>query len=70
MPDFITISELSRRYHVAPRKISDLFYSRTLADDVCPIISGRRVVPQSYIPEVERVLRERGLIQEVASCNS
>jgi hypothetical protein len=36
-----TISRLSRRWNIPPRKISDRFYSRELDDSRCPIIDGR-----------------------------
>ncbi len=46
---------------VPPRVISDLFYKRVLSDERCPILGGRRLIPRDYIPEVERVLKDRGL---------
>ena len=62
------IHELSRRVgqEVLPRAISDLFYNRVLSDERCPILGGRRLIPRDYVPEVERVLRERGVIRAVA----
>ena len=60
MPHLYTISSLTRRYDVAPRIISDLFYSRKLSDTECPIVDGRRMIPESYIPTVEAVLRAAG----------
>jgi hypothetical protein len=55
-----TVGEIARRNNVPPRLISDLFYSRRLEDARCPIVSGRRLVPSDYVPEVERVIREAG----------
>jgi hypothetical protein len=40
--------------------ISDLFYSRRLDDARCPIIGGRRLIPEDYISEIKEVLRELG----------
>ncbi len=59
-----TISGLARRFRIPPRKISDLFYARKLSDERCPIIEGRRIIPADYVPEIERVLREMGVIKE------
>ena len=58
-----TISRLSRRWNIPPRKISDRFYSRELDDSRCPIIDGRRIIPAEYVPEIERVLREAGVLR-------
>jgi hypothetical protein len=40
--------------------ISDLFYARRLDDARCPIVGGRRLIPQDYLPEVENALRAAG----------
>ncbi len=58
-----TISRLSRRWNIPPRKISDLFYSRKLDDSRCPIIDGRRLIPADYVPEIERMLRDVGVLK-------
>jgi hypothetical protein len=57
-----TVSTLARRYGVAPRKISDLFYSREIDDQACPIVAGRRLIPADFVPKIEAALRERGLL--------
>ena len=54
---FLTVSDVGRRFGVAPRIISDLFYARRLDDQRCPIIAGRRLIPLDYIPCVEAALR-------------
>jgi len=48
-----------------PRKLSDLFYARKLDENRCILIGGRRFIPADYIPEIERVLRETGILAEV-----
>ena len=58
----LTVSEVARRYGCRPRDISDLFYLRLLDDQVAPIVGNRRIIPVDYLPVVERVLRERGLL--------
>jgi hypothetical protein len=64
---FLTVSEIARRYGILPRLISDLFYSRLLDDSRCPIVAGRRLVPEDYLPTIEAVLRDRGLIEQEAA---
>jgi hypothetical protein len=55
-----TISQLARHYGVPPRVISDLFYLRKLDDLRCPVFAGRRMIPNDYLPEIEKVLRQMG----------
>jgi hypothetical protein len=40
--------------------ISDLFYARKLDDRRCPIVGGRRLIPEDYLPSVEAALRSAG----------
>jgi hypothetical protein len=59
------VSDVARRLGVPPRVISDLFYQRALDDGVCPVVCGRRVIPEEYVPEIEKVLRGRNLLPPV-----
>jgi len=45
---------------IRPRDISLLFYQRDLRDDLCPIVGGRRLIPDDYLGQIERVLRRAG----------
>jgi hypothetical protein len=47
---------------VRPRDVTDLFYSRILQEDRCPILAGRRLIPVDLIPAIESKLRENGRI--------
>ncbi len=49
---------------VRPRTISDLFYARELDDDRCPIVGGRRLIDDEYLPEIARLLRRKGWISQ------
>lgn len=60
MSQYLSVSEVARRLDACPRDISDLFYRRALRDDLCPIVGGRRLIPESYILEIERALRRHG----------
>jgi len=64
MANLFTISSLARRFGIAPRRISDLFYGRKLSDEICPVVDGRRLIPESYVPAVEAALRESGALQQ------
>ncbi len=55
---FLSASQVARQFGVRPRDISDLFYRRRLSDKRCPVVAGVRLIPASYLPTIERVLRE------------
>ncbi len=60
----VTVSDVGRRYGVPPRVISDLFYARKLDDRRCPIVGGRRLIPEDYLPEIESALRAAGHLHD------
>ena len=64
MPRFFSVSGLARQWGIQPRKISDLFYSRRLSDDECPVVDGRRLIPEDYAPTIKQALRESGILKE------
>ena len=53
--------ELKDQYgeEVNPRDITNLFYLGKLDDGRCPVVSGRRLIPDDYLPVIRRVLRKR-----------
>lgn len=59
-----TVSEVARKLNARPSDITLLFYHRALPDDACPIVSGRRRIPESVIPTIAALLIERGKILE------
>ena len=67
MPN-LSVSDAARRISdeegaiVAPPVITTLFYRRRLDDTVCPVVSGRRLIPENYLPEIVRALREHGVL--------
>ena len=67
MEEQLSVSQVARRIGAKPKDISDLFYSRKLRDDICPILAGRRIIPESYIDTIIRVLRRhKRLVEEGA----
>lgn len=61
MSEHLSVSEAARRLGTKPREISDLFYRRILRDDLCPIVAGRRLIPESYLADIEAVLKRNGV---------
>ena len=55
-----TVSEVARKIGVRPRDISDLFYGRELSDQKCPIIGGKRIIPDDYVQVITCVLTKHG----------
>ena len=66
MRDHLTISEAAREItrdlgdEVHPRDISDLFYQRRVADELGPIVGGRRLIAPTTLPLIVDALRLRG----------
>lgn len=56
----LSVSEAARRLGARPRDISDLLYRRRLSDDSCPIVGGRRLIPESLLDVIEMALRHAG----------
>jgi hypothetical protein len=54
-------SHAARRFDVRPRDISDLFYRRQLRDDLCPIVGGRRLIPEEYLHVIRAALTRCGV---------
>lgn len=50
--------EISRRtgHTIPPHTISNLFYRRQLDDLRCPIVGRSRLIPEDYLPNIERVV--------------
>jgi hypothetical protein len=50
---------VARRLGVRPRDISDLFYQRRLSDEICPVVGGRRLIPEHYLPTIAKAVQGR-----------
>ena len=68
MSELMSVSDAARALEeefgipIAPRMISDLFYQRKLRDEACPLVGGRRLIPESYLPAIAAALRSQGLL--------
>lgn len=60
MPELLSVSEAARRLGAKPKDISDLFYRRGLRDDLCPIVAGRRLIPDGYLATIKAALKRGG----------
>jgi len=60
MPRLLSVSEAARLLGAKPKDVSDLFYCRELRDDLCPIVAGRRLIPEGYVETIAAALRRRG----------
>lgn len=56
----ISVGDAARRLGAKPKDISDLFYGRALRDDLCPVVGGRRLIPEDYIDAIRTALRRAG----------
>ncbi|MBN1341748.1 MAG: hypothetical protein JXQ73_03665 [Phycisphaerae bacterium] len=63
----LSVSEVARRLKARPRDISDLFYRRRLRDDLCPIVGGRRLIPESYVETIAAELARSGRPVEIVT---
>lgn len=66
MDELLSVSDVARRLNVRPSKVTQLFYERRLRDDLCPIVGGRRIIPQNYVGIIAMELRRKGVsVREV-----
>ena len=59
MPQFFAVSDLARQFNCPPRDISDLLYGRFIPDDECPVIGGRRLIPEKFVAVIAAKLADR-----------
>jgi hypothetical protein len=59
VPHFFAVSDLARRFNCRPRVISDLLYGRIIPDEECPVVGGRRLIPEKYVDVIAAKLDER-----------
>ncbi len=57
---YLSVSEAARRLGAKPKDISDLLYRREIRDDLCPIVAGRRLIPEEHLELIARALKRAG----------
>ncbi|MCL2641658.1 MAG: hypothetical protein FWD53_12490 [Phycisphaerales bacterium] len=60
MKDYLSVSEAARRLGAIPKDISDMFYRGVLRDDLCPVMAGRRLIPENYLDVIRMALKRAG----------
>lgn len=56
--------EVARLFGVPPQAISNLLYRDRFHGDLCPLVAGRRVVPEEHLDKIESALRRAGFRTE------
>ena len=57
--DRIFVGEVARLIGICPKALTNLFYRHQLDTDRCPVVGGRRLVPQDDVQVICEVLRGR-----------
>lgn len=70
MSDLLSVGETAKRIGARAPDITSAFYNGRLRDDLCPLVGGRRLIPESYVPMIEMVLRRAGKISPLSRANS
>ncbi|MCH7687858.1 MAG: hypothetical protein IH899_14435 [Planctomycetes bacterium] len=66
MEELLSVGDVARRLNVRPSQVTQLFYECRLRDDLCPIVGGRRIIPQNYVAVIAMELRRKGVsVREV-----
>ena len=59
--NYLSVGEVARRLGVRPQQITQLFYERRLREDLCPLVAGRRLIPDDYLSLIAAELRRKGV---------
>jgi hypothetical protein len=69
----LTVSEVARDIEgrtgqaVSPQDVSNLIYRRVLDHRRCPMVGRVRAIPPDYVPQIEQVLHQRGILKTEAA---
>ena len=63
-PNIFSITDAVAKIGCRPRDISDAFFQQHLDESRVFRLGGRRVIPREYLPEIRRVLTERGKVRQ------
>ena len=66
--NYLGVGDVAKRLGVRPHQVTALFYERRLRDDLCPIVSGRRLIPPEFVDVIAMELRRKGIeVREAAN---
>lgn len=58
---YTTVGIVAKRLGVMPWQIAYQFTAGRLRDDLCPVVSGRRMIPEDYVDQIAAALKRQGL---------
>ena len=56
-----SVGEVAKVLGVRPSRITQLFYEGRVRDDRCPVVAGRRLIPDDMVTVIAMELRRKGL---------
>ncbi len=69
MSGYLSVGEAAKRIGrgATPRDITGLFYLGRLRDDLCPMVGGRRLIPETYVEVIADALARAGKLKPVVT---
>jgi hypothetical protein len=64
------ISEAGAELGISPKKISQAFWDGRLNGQICSRVAGRRIIPESYLPEIVVQLKTGTPLTVMATVNT
>jgi len=64
MPDILSLRQAAEHFGIDPTILVKLFYHGKLDNKQCPNLGRCRAIPRSYLPQMEKVLRETGKLPQ------
>ncbi len=59
--DILAVGDVADRLGVAPRQVSELFYTRRVSPKRAPVVAGRRLIPVELVSVIAMELRRKGV---------
>jgi hypothetical protein len=67
MQAFLSLTAVAKHFGIKPKVLSDLLWRREIDPDRCPLIGRTRAIPVDYLPDIRRVLVEKGKLPRGAA---
>ena len=64
---YLSVGAVADQIGCRPRDISRALYDRALRHDLCPVEGNKRWIPLTYVDEVARVMRRRGVVRSLTT---
>ena len=59
--DILAVGDVADRLGVAPRQVTELFYTRRVNPKRAPVVAGRRLIPVELVSVIAMELRRKGI---------